>query len=919
MSSPRRTRKWFGLFSKTSSSKSSNFDDASSASSTSHSLYTKKNNHSPHQQLRREISGPTRSQSEYRLHDIQRQQEKQQPTVRRSESFSSTTSDRSSLLSLSQQNVTAPLATPESEYETNLSDADSISLMSAIVSVTAKYINLDDSQRYLSPTPPSSATPPASNRSGVSENNTKNSTPVDSVDAKNKPLFAVGQPSDFRRLGDDELLIEPPRTLSLKMNSLGTSEPDIMESSPVPPVLAPYSSHRRGAPSNDSGYLSQASTLNRPSVTSTPFTLDKQQYVSEADTPSDPPSARISSGGDVFASPVINAKNNSFTDYSPSEQQYDYGTASPVTYTDPFSPEQRKSLRNSGRSKRLNTGDDVPVKRIRSLSPDTYNVNVTTAAITPPEENNSNERQISAYQKSVDKEILIEPLPVTNLEHSTTFNKDVDGKDSPIIRPSTLNVMSHYVNTTELSSIPPSSSSYNNDEKTPVVVNNQMMLSEKVSSAGPNSIMSRLTRSKSIGTPASLLKHKDNAPVSPLCETVFGPRELFYKESNNDKLNKQDSARSSSPITSSRSVASPAKTPTRTHFSFTRSQSLSARAELRRRHYNNESSASSSFDNSISSPSSSFNNRSFNDSTDAPPPVVLRHAKSRDNIRSSSSPSRGKAESARRLSVRERAAAFGQVTTSPVASPCRTSWNERAYEGFDTGAEEMPPTDSGSRRSINFDDDRNSSSISGENVDPNPYTPRLQQINSNSCTDVSAREFDLRCRVDEHKQITSPSSRYSSTPRLDSLRGVPMTRSTDRLVRASQTRQNERSSRPKSEVIARFEFRSFDNKIEEPVRSYSLSRNIEKEQLNEHEPLYKSSKSENQSATELSLTGKKIGNFPLTLRTGSSSAHSSRVSIDGKLTRSSNRPRSMYENEQRKSIYDNERRSLYDNVSYEMV
>ena len=102
-------------------------------------------------------------------------------------------------------------------------------------------------------------------------------------------------------------------------------------------------------------------------------------------------------------------------------------------------------------------------------------------------------------------------------------------------------------------------------------------------------------------------------------------------------------------------------------------------------------------------------------------------------------------------------------------------------------------------------------------------------------------------------------------------------------------------------------------------RSYSLSRNIEKEQLNEHEPLYKSSKSENQSATELSLTGKKIGNFPLTLRAGSSSAHSSRVSIDGKPTRTSNRPRSMYENEQRKSIYDNERRSLYDNVSYEMV
>ena len=901
-------------------------DDTSSASSTSQSLYTKKNHHSPHQQLRREISGPTRSQSEYRLHDIQRQQDKQQPTVRRSESFSSTTSDRSSLLSLSQQNVTAPLATPESEYEVNLSDADSISLMSAIVSVTAKYINLDDSQRYLSPTPPSSVTPPATNRSGVNESNANNST-SQNITGTNKPSFTVGQPSDFRRLGDDELLIEPPKTQTTTMNAPGTPEsiqtpprsPDIIESSPVQPVLAPYSSHRRGAPSNDSGYLSQASTLNRPSVTSTPFTVDEQQYASEIVTPTDPASARNPSGGDVFASSVINPKNNSCTDSSSvtAGQSFDYGTTSPVTpAVDPFSPEQRKSLRNSGRSKRLNAGDDVPVKRIRSLSPDTYNVNVSATTVTPPDDCNPTERKMSVQQKSVENEISIEPLSVTDVEQSTTKttgDKDVDSKHSPTARPSTLNVTAHYVNATSIS---PLTSSNNNNKKTHVV-DNQTMISERVSSAGPNSIMSRLTRSKSIGTPASLVKHQGNVvkePVSPLRETVFGPRELFYKEMNSEKVNeKQNNVRSSSPITSTRSVTSPAKTPTRTHFSFTRSQSLSARAELRRRHHNNASSPSSSFDKGSSSPSPSFKNRSFTDSTDAPPSVVLRHAKSRDNIRSSSSPSRGK-DSARRLSVRERAAAFGQVTTSPVASPCRTSWNDRTFEDFDINASEIQRTDSGSRKSINFDDGKNNNIISGENMDPNPAAIRRRQSNSRSCTDVSAREFDLRCRVDEPKQVTPPSSRYSSTPRLDSLRGTAVTRSTDRLVRASQNRRNEHSSRPKSEVIARFEFRSFDNKIEEPVRSYSLSKNIEKEQRNEHEPLYKSSKSENQSATELSSSGKRIGNFPLTLRTGSNS----RVSVDGKPTRSSTRPRSMYENE-RKSIYDNERRSLYDNVSYEMV
>ena len=885
VNSPRRTRKWFGLFTKTS--KSSNMEDTAGSSS-SHSVYTKKNHHSPHQPLRREISGPTRSQSEYRLHDIQRQQEKQQreTIVRRSESFSSTTSDRSSLLSISQQNVnmTAPLATPESEYEINLSDADSISLMSAIVSVTAKYINLDDSQRYMSPPPLCSTTPPAA--TNIGSNSNLNAPSLTSS------VCTVGEPSDFRRLGDDELLVEPPATTTITQTmdtqpvSSESLESPVMDSPPGQPLLAPYSSHRRGAPSNDSGYLSQASTLNRPSVAST-FT---EQFGNLP--PSPQLDSCLSSGGDVFSSPVFNSNNSSYTDTG--DGQYDYGNSSPSA--NPFSSEQRKSLRNSGRTKRTNTGDDMPVKRIRSLSPDTYSVNVATATTT----DNTTEKS-----KPLPEEDICTKSP-PGLANSTNGIKDVEKMEPPMTRPSTLNVIAHCVNTTESSFSSPSDKYKEN---------------RAAAAAGPDSMISRLTRSKSIGTPVKQQKQQDNVvttPASPLQETVFGPRELFYQESNSDKQ-QQDATRSSSPQTSARSAAttSSAKTPTRTHFSFTRSQSLSARAELRRRNYNNSAggSPSSSFDKSITSPSSSFNNKSMNDSTDAPP-VVLRHAKSRDNIRSSS---RGRADSARRLSVRERAAAFGQVTTSPMTSPCRTSWNERAYESFDGGDRRSgsnTPTNRGSRNSSRVDNDRSDDCCaSGESVDSNPLAPRRRysNSNSNSCNDVSAKEFDLRCRVDERKQITPPSSRYHSTSRLDSTKSIDISRSTDRLVRASHQRRNDHSSRPKSEVIARFEFRSFDNhKIEEPVRSYSLSRNIEKEQLNEHEPHFKSSKSENRSS------GKKIGNFPLTLRTGGGSAHNSRVSVDGNTNRSTTRPRSMYENE-RKSIYDNERRSLYDNVSYEMV
>eukprot|EP00111_Clytia_hemisphaerica_P001943 TCONS_00005478-protein len=774
VNSPRRTRKWFGLFSK-ASSKSSNIEDANENDlvKASHSLYTKKT--SP------QISGPTRSQSEYRLHDIPRH------PIQRSESFSSTSSaDRTSIsadrTSISSLHNTAPIATPESEFEINLSDTDSMSLMSAIVSVRAKYMNLDDgTTRYQSST--------------------------------KTPLFSVGEPLNFRKLPDDELLIEPPATLE---------QTPPLESAPPASISAPYSSHRRGAPSNDSGYLSQASTLNR-GANSDGYLSSQASTLSRTNTTSE-----------------------------------QYG----ITPANTFSPE-RKSLRNSGRVKRNPSEDDVPIKRVRSLSPESY-VNMTAENVSR-HESDSNEQEATSNTNSSD-------MPKQN-NYVNIDDMDLNKVDTPVTselvttRPSTLNVTSHCVNTSKIVDQKPSIKSSLESLKNPEIIDSKIF-----HKAGPNSIMSRLSRSTSVGTATSPLDNRVNA--SPEKETVFGPRELFY-QSKREKA----SEKSNSTPTTARQPGSPVRTPTRTHFSFTRSQSMTARRST------------------VNTPDSPHSSNVSMDSTDGK--VVMR---------SSVSKNRDEQRRSRRLSVRERAAMFGDVT-SPN-SPNNSSWSE-LVDTNKNGDESCERTSS--ETSINDEikspvnkQSKNSHYVKSENEDPKVRSTSKR----NFATDVSSRDFDLRCRVsDSIKSGNFP--RYNSTSRLQSnsienLRNQNrniVCRSTDRLVRSTYNRgigNNEGATRPKSEILSRFDYRSFDDKMNEQTRSYSVST-----KNTESQDVFLSSKSENRLYGSDDYSAKQIGNFPLTLRTGS--GHNSQVSID---TPRGTRPRSLYENE---------RRSYYDNITYEVV
>jgi len=794
------------------------------------SLYTKKS--SPL------ISGPTRSQSEYRLQDLQRQQQ-QNPTLVRSESFSSTSSaDRHSL---SFNSGVAPIATPESEFDVNLSDTDSISLMSAIVSVTAKYINLDSAQRYQSPTKSAS--------------------------------FTVGEPSDFRKLADDELIVQPPSSVATTPITTVVQQQET-EAVP-PPTPQPYSSHRRGAPSNDSGYLSQASTLNRGSV-------------------------------DAFV------------------------VSSPASSISSFASPERKSLRNSGRGKRETTEDDVPMKRIRSLSPDTYEkvaeVNsqrkpgLDAYTTNSPTTNNKTSSDVpdqndsgTANKSSEDKH---DYMNIDNVEFVSDSNSlPNSSRSTSSNRPSTLNVKAHYVHAAELNTSPLQAVNTTASGSSTTKQTVSEILLEK---AGPNSIMSRLTRSKSIGTPVSPCNNKDFVvPSSPIHETMFGPKELFYQsKTTTTPLTVSSTPKeclSPTQQQKQQQQQSPApKTPVRTHFSFTRSQSMSARSEHRRR---------STVDSPISSQVERSDIAKPAAANDAG--VILRATKGCESQRT-------RRDDKRRLSVRERAAAFGQVT-SP-SSPNNTSWSDQipnttcnqrvtaAVRAERTKSSPNLTTSCVSKEPRNEENTAASMSVDDDDEVEQQQKQQQQQQFTNvqmenittTTSNVSEREFDLRCRVSEEGRSRHYSASAASRLESKSVDNIAMSRSTDRLVRSSLNRRHgsefitsasDRSrTRPKSELYANFDYRPFssDKKYNEIS---GITRRTDSESSSPRrktEPFrnLRSTKSEIRlSETGTSSSGKKIGNFPLTLWTGSVQ---NGQTLAGRTTAA--RPH-----------------SLYDSLSYEMV
>lgn len=740
--SPRRARKWFGLFARGGSSKSvTNADDENTQIKASMSLYSRK-------QI--PVVTPQRSQSEYRLHDIQSQQQ-QRGTILRSESFSSTSSADRQSLSLSLSNPSA--MTPDCEYNVNDSDADSISLMSAIVSVTAKYINLDDSNRYRSPS---------------------------------KPIFTVGDPSGFRKLDDEEVLVKPP-------SSTTPETPPAFESQDIKTASVPYSSHRRGAPSNDSGYLSQTSTLNR---------------------------------------------NSSDT----------YSTETPIT----LSPE-RKSLRSSGRTKR-DTEEDIPVKRVRSLSPETYdtmNTNIDKKSMSETAEkiNPIADEVLRSNYMNVDESDIVLSTPRSK---SSASPPPISNETTP--RLSTSNVTAHYGNIAEsVASVSP-------------LTNMSFPLEEEVFGEDRDNPISPLCRSKSL-EPSSISK----AP-SLMKETLFGPPELFSKETlkfyNKDLANATDERKNSLNASVERTITS---TPTRTHFSFTRARSLSAKADYSKHQRN--------IDVITQKPSycSDINVHKKDDNTNV---LRSRSSSNRDNVPSPDT---------RRLSVREKAALFGQV--SPITTTC-TSWNKP------TVSEEK------TKSSPNLSILRNSENTSAcKRITKS--TKKMQSENHiPGVTDtphVSTKDFDNQCRVSENQ------TRFSSLAEDSSL--DTLSRSADRLARSSRRRVGndfQQSNRPQSEIISNFDYRSFDDKM---IR-LKTGRFLNRESSPKHNYLYNSEQFRKISKSENRLSGSDNGQQVAHLTFRTSSVHIPQERFSDKR---SGRPR---------SLYDNDRRSHYDNMGtshYEMV
>ena len=183
INSPKRSRKWLGLFSR---SKSTNLQEDNGNGP----IYRRKQGSHHQSHSIHSIGTPMRSQSEFQLVDIRRSHTEP-------ELLGSSVNELHSRDFSSVSDSAAPLARVDDDIYPRLrhSDGEEESLMSAVVSVTTKYISIEDTRK----------------------NNHRRSV-------------TIGEPSDFRRLQDKDLKVIPPKSepvLSVQATSPITNKMEI--------------------------------------------------------------------------------------------------------------------------------------------------------------------------------------------------------------------------------------------------------------------------------------------------------------------------------------------------------------------------------------------------------------------------------------------------------------------------------------------------------------------------------------------------------------------------------------------------------------------------------------------------------------------------------------------------------------------
>lgn len=807
------------------------------------------------------ISGPARSQSEYRLQDLEKRQEQDKENIFRTESYGSTSVERKPSSQGSLDSLNAPVATPELDLDTHFSDNDGDSLMSAIVSVTAKYIDVEDPLRYHTP----------------------------------RRSFTIGSAAEFRKLNDSELNVEPPSNSPDNNNT--------MERGKVIPVDGisgiPYSNHR-GAPSIDSGYLSQGSTLNR---------------LKDLDTADKPTSSNSPERKQIRASGRV---TNESEEDVPYKRIRSLSPESPVNNSTISTNINKPIVRKFSRSEFYKNKSSSPESRTRSYSEisqqqqqqdNSYTTTSSTAATTSSTKQTANSHL--DYKVTSTRKTSIEPMLTS--PRTTTFNSTdqlnytnngisvLAKEESSIIeRPNTLNLNGNNTNGLELT--PDSNKTcFYADNHGNIDQGETFTSLRRVDYVGKFKFPDSRT---GYSSPQTKTPDSRRSLSSPMSKSPFSSDSATYKFSatSSDRVTKRVSGDLSQH--KEESISSPTHEKTK---------------EVVQWRYVQEN---KTLENTSESP----RRKSVGNLVKVASTNISADYKERDNTAPSTPTGYKDSTKARRSSVRDVARMFNGKVTSPATTPSTETPRNRPISNPIPSKLWMSNRSSNDKRNERTKSSPNLYNRSdyatptgkqqqrtGESVNPLLYAVQKntnKTDETSTTTTPSYKDFDLRCRVNDglvaQFEKSSTGDKFASH----------QTRSTDRLVRSSMVRdvppKSATKGRPQSEIIQGFNFQAVENDDSEKEHPIKSSRSVYSINLR-NQPFYtkplQSSKSDNKLAYDSQDGARQIGNFPLTLKCGS--AQNSRTSFEGDKLNA--RPVSMY---------DNSRASYYDNVNsirYEML
>ena len=902
LNSPRRSRKWFGLFHNNPKKSHVSEEDVTNSKVV---YYTKKQ--SPH------LSGePTRSQSEYRLQDLQKRHELEKDNIVRAENYQipantpTTDKDISSPFKSSLNSVNAPFATPELDLDINLSsDNEADSLMSAIVSVRAKYINVEDALIYHTP----------------------------------RRSFTIGSAAEFRKLNDSELTIEPPPHSAAEGNNndMNTSEKNTPDDDVIQTVSC--GNHRRGAPSIDSGYISQGSTLTRTpnfelsdnGSTTVGSPLERKQLRSSIDRrhtePEEPgvPFKRIRS-----LSPEHCKKAAATLPKSSSETSAN--TTPTKVMTRKFSRSEFYKNKSSPDS-RVKSFSDV-------ISQESDSVQLTNG--------NNRNNSIDKEQKRADIVTTSEPM-VT----SPTFGKPTGCLTSgKILRPTTLLLNKNHTNELIKTPTPTSPISFQCDNVSePINDINQQQQRHSIKGNSQSVVDTRPPLSR-----RSLSSSATEISATVELDQIYSHNISGSGLPNSSNIKKSNNGHPS-PMTTTSSPMSPADT-------LLDSPRSNVVETVQWRYVNTNPLPFSSAPTTPSSPQ-------------GPTPGSAKTIVDKMQTRSSrdltkiENRRRDLDNKSKRASVREKVREINRINSNDSSS-CTTNGRPNSNPVMSWSIDKAVNNDKRNERTKSSPNlytsrtEHTPSSMVRAHETPHQYktatsmtiSPRTgtkpQSYSESKLASPSYKDFDLRCRVNDARQVNEQKQCLRNPPtsfptaKDDEKRPITKnssgnklkSRSTERFVtardRSSSTSKHYPRGRPQSEIIRTLNFKSIDtigsqsnHQHQQPIRSsqsvHSVNTNHRKtdDVDNYHARSLRSnvhrlyaSKSETNFSQHNNKDaaydeGRQIGNFPLTLKCGSAS---SSTNFELEKLKKTRRPVSLYDNESRTSYYDN-----VNNIRYEML